>query len=352
MLLALAQERLLLTQWLVWPRRMFAAGTRSGVFADNMNEGHTPVLLRETLDMVAQGGTTGSPIRVLDCTFGGGGHSGAILKRFSVCELTAIDTDPEAAARAEALSLEYPGRVHFVDANFGQLSHLDLGGRFDAILFDLGVSSYHFDTPGRGFSFRFDADLDMRMNPREGASAAQFLESASHEELVKAVRDYAEEPRWRRVVQKIEEARGSGVLARTGSFAALVEGAVGWRPGRIHPATKVFQGVRMAVNRELEVLEKALPAAFVHLAPGGVIAVISFHSLEDRIVKRFFRSEAGMPLSREDNLPQQSRQKRAELLNPRPIQATQEELEHNPRARSAKLRALRKLPNNQTQVAP
>ncbi len=309
-----------------------------------MSEGHIPVLLEECMELLGRAGLDRVSARVLDCTFGGGGHSGAILERFPACRLTAIDRDPEAAPRAEILKGLFPDRFSFVDSNFGELPRLDLGGEFDAILFDLGVSSYHFDTPGRGFSFRFDAPLDMRMNPREGRSAAEFLERASRVELVRAVRDYGEEKRWRRVVQLIEEARGSGLLARTGSFCTLLQRVLGApRPGRIHPATQIFQGLRIAVNGEMDAMESALPAAFDRLRSGGVMAVISFHSLEDRIVKRQFRREAGLPESREDNTPQQSRQRRAELLTNRPITASKAEQEHNPRSRSAKLRALRRI---------
>jgi len=332
---------------MLWPTAFgsLCSDTRENFYPED--EGHTPVLLDETIDMLAQC-DTGAPVRVLDCTFGGGGHSEAVLNRFSTCTLTAIDTDPEAAPRAEKLASKHPGRVTFVDANFKDLARLDLGGKFDAIIFDLGVSSFHFDTPGRGFSFRHDAELDMRMNPREGISAAKFLETAAHDELVTAIRDYAEEPRWRTIVAAIENARETGILSRTASFAALISETVGNRHGRIHPATQVFQGVRMAVNHETEALENALPAAFEKLAEGGVMAVISFHSIEDRIVKRYFRREAGLPESRDDNLPQQSRQIRAELLNHRPVQSTRNELEQNPRARSAKLRALRKLHSLET----
>jgi 16S rRNA (cytosine1402-N4)-methyltransferase len=341
MLLALTQEKILFTQRMLWPTTI---GNRRKVARErnNMSEGHIPVLLDETLDMAAKC-ANGAPARVLDCTFGGGGHSEAMLRHFPSCVLTAIDTDPEAAPRAEALAAKYQGRVTFVDANFKDLAELDLGVGFDAIIFDLGVSSFHFDTPGRGFSFRYDADLDMRLNPREGVSAAKFLETASHDELVAAIRDYAEEPRWKNVVHAIENARGTGCLARTSSFAALVSDAVGHRFGRINPATQVFQGVRMAINHETDALENALPAAFDKLAEGGVMSVISFHSIEDRLVKRYFRREAGLPEDRNDNLPQQSRTIRAELLNHRPIQSNRNELEQNPRARSAKLRALRKL---------
>ncbi|MFA5256536.1 MAG: 16S rRNA (cytosine(1402)-N(4))-methyltransferase RsmH [Opitutales bacterium] len=309
-----------------------------------MSEGHLPVLLEECVKLLAQSGLSQGRARVLDCTFGGGGHSEAILERFPQSELVAIDTDPAAAARASTLAAAYSGRFRFVDGNFSNLDTLDVGGAYDAILFDLGVSSYHFDTPDRGFSFRFDGPLDMRMNPRTGMSAAQFLETAPTHDLVRAVRYYGEEANWRRVVEAIEDARGSGALSRTGSFAALLVEVLGKvRPGRINPATKVFQGIRIAVNEEMDALENALPAAFGMLRSGGVMAVISFHSLEDRIVKRYFRREAGLPETRDDNTPQQSRQRRAELLNNRPIQASPEELEHNPRARSAKLRALKKL---------
>ncbi|HNX05020.1 MAG TPA: 16S rRNA (cytosine(1402)-N(4))-methyltransferase RsmH [Opitutales bacterium] len=309
-----------------------------------MSEGHLPVLLEETLGMLSRGSLAGASPLALDCTFGGGGHSGEILRRFPSCRLTAIDTDPEAAPRAAALAAEFPGRVSFIDSNFGELANLPVGTGYGAVLFDLGVSSYHFDTAGRGFSFRADAPLDMRMNPREGQSAAEFLETASDYDLCKALRDYAEEPRWKAVARAIVAARGTGRLSRTLSFAELVAQAVGGRmPQRIHPATKTFQGVRIFVNREMESLESALPAAFEILAPKGVLAVISFHSLEDRIVKRFFRRMAGLPETREDNTPQQSRVRRAELLENKPVTASTDEEAGNPRARSAKLRALCKL---------
>ena len=328
----------------VWPRREFAAGGCCVPARDAMSEGHLPVLLEETLGMLSRGSLAGASPLALDCTFGGGGHSREILRRFPACRLTAIDTDPDAAPRAAALAAEFPERLTFVDANFGELAQLSLGRDFGAILFDLGVSSYHFDTAERGFSFRTDAALDMRMNPRAGMSAAEFLETASDEDLAIALRDYAEEPRWKAAARAIVAARGTGRLSRTLSFAELVAGAVGGRmPQRIHPATKVFQGVRIFVNREMEVLENALPAAFELLAQNGVLAVITFHSLEDRIVKRFMKRCAGQPESREDSTPQQSRIRRAELLENKPVSASADEEARNPRSRSAKLRALRKI---------
>lgn len=306
--------------------------------------GHSPVLLDETLAMLGRHRSVVQPARFLDCTFGGGGHSEEILRHFPLSELWAIDTDPEAAPRAAALADRHPGRIHFRDANFAEIEDMPLPGSFSGVLFDFGVSSFHFDTPGRGFSFRHEAGLDMRLNPRGGRPASEFLETADREELVRAVRDYGEEPRWRRVVDAIIAARGTGRLQTTLAFAELVAQAAPAPGGsRIHPATRVFQGVRIAVNDELGAIERALPAAFARLAPGGVLAAISFHSLEDRIVKRFFRRMAGRPETRFDSTPQQSRVQRAELLNNRPIEAGDEELARNPRARSAKLRALLKI---------
>ncbi len=305
--------------------------------------GHAPVLLEETISLLQQHQGGGAPTRILDCTFGGGGHAREILQVFGDAEIVALDRDPEAAQRAEALSAQYPGRVHFESANFADVGDLDLEGGFDGALFDLGVSSFHLDTPERGFSFRHEGPLDMRMNPNEGLSAAEFLETASRDELVQAVRNYGEEPRWKQVVQAIEKARGSGRLKTTRGLADLIAEAIPPNPrskSKIHPATLTFQGVRIAVNRELEAIEKGLPAAFDLLRPGGVLAVISFHSLEDRIVKRFFRRLAGMPENRFDSRPQQMRVVKATLLTKRPIEACEAEVRENPRARSAKLRAV------------
>lgn len=306
---------------------------------ENASSGHLPVLLGPVVAYLAEGRNG----MFLDATFGGGGHTRAILEADDRNFVVALDCDPEAIERGRRLQADFPGRLTLYHMNFEDLGELEERD-FTGILFDFGVSSFHFDEARRGFSFREEGPLDMRMNPSSGMPASQFLKTAEHSELVQAIRDFGEEPRWRRVVAAIESARGTARLESTLAFAGLVEEALGGRrpTDRIHPATRTFQGVRIAVNRELAVIEAALPAAFDKLCEGGRIAAISFHSLEDRIVKRFFRRMAGRPEHGRDSRPGQFRIRQAEMVTRKPVVADEEELSRNPRSRSAKLRVLEK----------
>ncbi len=307
--------------------------------SERQSSGHEPVLCGPVIAYLAEDRSG----RFLDATFGGGGHTRALLDADSANQVVALDCDSEAIRRGEDLQRAYPGRLELYHMNFEELGSL-AEQDFTGILFDFGVSSYHFDQARRGFSFREDGPLDMRLDPGSGLTAEQFLNGAQHQQLVEAVRNFGEEPRWRRIVAAIESARNTSSLSSTLAFARLVEDAVGGRrPGdRIHPATRTFQGIRIAVNRELEVIETTLPHAFSKLANGGRLAAISFHSLEDRIVKRFFRRMAGRPEHARDSRPGQFRTVQATILTRKPVVADEDERTRNPRSRSAKLRVLEK----------
>ena len=301
---------------------------------------HAPVLRDAAIDSLA--------IRAdgcyVDATFGRGGHAGEILGRLGEAgKLIAIDRDPDAAAAAAVL-FAGDARARFVRAPFSELlQHAGPAGA-DGILFDLGVSSPQLDDARRGFSFMRDGPLDMRMDPHAGSSAAGFLAAADEREIATVIARLGEERHAKRIARAIVAARASGAIETTGRLAGIVAAAVpGREPGR-HPATRTFQALRIHVNDELGELERALPRAVEALKPGGRLVVISFHSLEDRIVKRFMRSG-----SREDpafaGLPQLPAGARPRLkLVGRATFADETEVARNPRARSAVMRVAERLP--------
>lgn len=299
--------------------------------------GHEPVLLGETIALLApkDGGT------YLDCTFGGGGHSAAILEA-AECSLVAMDRDPQAAERAAEFAGRFPGRFKFVPGPFSGLAAPEAGG-YDGILMDLGVSSFQLDRAERGFSLKNDGPVDMRMDISGGETAMELILRSPLPELERIIRDYGEEPRWRKAARAVKDAASRGEIRGTLDLANAVEKALGRDPrSKIHPATLVFQALRIAVNSELDEVSEALPRAFDSLASGGVLAVITFHSLEDRIVKRFFKKAAGRPQDRHDHGSVQDRTRLGEILTRKPVSATEAERARNPRSRSAKLRAIRK----------
>lgn len=305
---------------------------------DNFREApkqHKPVLLEEAVKILSpRDGKT-----YLDCTFGGGGHTRRILESAD-CKVVSLDRDPDAIERAKAVSADYPDRFEFRPLAFSDLDMLG-GESFAGILFDFGVSSFQLDTPERGFSFMREGPLDMRMDTTKGFTAREYIESADESELVEILREYGEEPRARKIARAIIAAREADKISTTAELAkAIAEAAPSHE--RIHPATRAFQALRIKVNDELGEIERALPKAFAALESGGVMAAISFHSLEDRIVKKFFKKAAGRPEDRFDTSFVQDRVKLAELLTRKPILPSDEETANNPRSRSAKLRAIRK----------
>ncbi len=295
---------------------------------------HEPVLLQACLDALAL-----RPDGLyVDATFGRGGHSGAILERLGPQgRLIVFDQDPEAQAVARGWMRQEP-RLSLEPANFSELAERlrerGLLGQVDGILFDLGVSSPQLDEAVRGFSFARPGPLDMRMNPLAGVSAAEWVASTPLAEMTRVLREYGEEKKAGRIARAIEAARRQAPIRDTLTLAGIIERAVGGRRGaRIHPATRSFQAIRIAVNRELEVLAEALPQALDALRVGGRLAVISFHSLEDRIVKQFLRAQA-----RPDAPDPVSPPPAPRLSPPRRVLCDEVEAGRNPRARSAVLR--------------
>lgn len=306
---------------------------------------HISVLLNEVIEglQVRPGGV------YVDATVGAGGHSSAMMSRAEGGRLLGLDTDPTALKLAAERLQAYieRGQVRLVRANFEQLEERARAEGFDqvdGVLFDLGVSSMQFDTPERGFSFRTEGPLDMRMDPQGDITAAYLVSNLPEGELADLIYKYGEEPASRRIARRIVEERAKAPITTTSQLANIVSRALGGRvAGRtrnpIHPATKTFQALRIAANRELEVLEHGLEAAVNLLKPGGRLAVISFHSLEDRAVKQFIRqAQKGCICPPEYPVCVCGRQPTLKAINTKPKEATQEEARANPRSRSAKLR--------------
>lgn len=283
----------------------------------------------------------------IDATFGRGGHAEAVLAELGgQGRLICLDRDPEAIAEARRRFGDDPRvAVHHTSfAHLERLAHeLSFAGRVDGLLLDLGVSSPQLDDPGRGFGFQEDGPLDMRMDPTQGVSAAEWLRTADPDEIVRVLRDYGEERYARRIARAIADRRGREPIRTTGELAALIEAAAPTREQHKHPATRAFQALRIFINDELGALESVLEQSLGVLAPGGRLVVISFHSLEDRIVKRFVRDRSRTPpeLARMPSVPDSARP----ALRPvgRPVRPDADEVRSNPRARSAVLRVAERL---------
>ena len=304
----------------------------------NKTVAHRPVMLTEVLAVLSP-----RPGRVyVDGTFGAGGYSRAILDAAD-CAVWAIDRDPDAIRRGEDMAAEYPGRLHLIHGRFGEMDRL-LAERnvtlVDGIALDIGVSSPQLDEAERGFSFRADGPLDMRMGA-EGPSAADAVNELDETTLADIIWRLGEERKSRRVAHAIVEARKESPITRTLALAEIVRRAVPKSRDGIDPATRTFQALRIHVNDELGELDRALAAAERLLAPGGRLAVVAFHSLEDRRVKAFLRSRAGHAPRASRHLPMAQEEGRAPtftLIKTGAIKPGTEETAANPRARSARLR--------------
>ena len=300
---------------------------------------HQPVLLAEVVEglNIQDGGI------YVDATFGNGGYSAAFLSHAN-CKVIGIDRDPQVKPRAEELSQQYPGRFEFIQGLFGQMDQLLSLGRIkkvDGIALDLGVSSRQLDNPDRGFSFRYDGHLDMRMS-MEGISAADIINSWSEKQLSDMFLEFGQEPSARRIARAIFYSRSNKPIVRTSQLAKIVREVSNTVPTKkIDPATRTFQALRIATNNELAELEMALEASEHLLKEGGRLAVVSFHSLEDRRVKNFLRSRSApptnqsryVPMVNETFSPPTFRLVRRDAVTP-----SLEEINSNKRARSAKLR--------------
>ena len=312
---------------------------------------HTPVLLNECLDYLSPVGESyENNALMLDSTLGEGGHTFNFLSKYPDLSVIGIDADKTIQAKARERLASFGERVHFYNGWFDQF-YSNYPSEYDKpniILFDLGISVYHYEESSRGFSFRYDEKLDMRLNPDREKSAADLVNELAEEKLADLIYLYGEEKFSRRIAHAIVVAREGGNIESSKALAEVIWNAVpaNYRYGNIHPATRTFQALRIAVNGELERLPRSLHAAFECLKEGGKMGVITFHSLEDRIVKNYFRN-----LGKKCVCPPEVAQCRcggkqcAELLTRKPVIPTDQEIKVNSPSRSAKLRVIRKLCN-------
>lgn len=324
---------------------MARSGRPAGTPTEPESARHVPVLLAEVLaSLEPRDGET-----IIDATFGAGGYTRAILGAAD-CRVLAIDRDPGAISLANELAAEFPDRLSIAEASFGTLDAVAASCGFDSvdgIVLDIGVSSMQLDEAERGFSFQADGPLDMRMSG-QGTTAADVVNGTDEETLARIIFLLGEERRSRAIARAIVAARKEAPLKATRALADVVAKVFGGRKvdGR-HPATRTFQALRIYVNDELGELARGLAAAERSLKPGGRLVVVTFHSLEDRIVKRFLSERAGKETHGSRHLPEQSVKSQPpsfRILNPRPLTPSKGELEVNPRARSARLRAAVRTP--------
>lgn len=306
---------------------------------------HTPVLLNECLDMLAPALDTHSAT-LIDCTLGMGGHSEAALKRFPTLTVIGIDRDPQAIALATERLRPFGTRFRAVHTTYDRVAEvaaqLPPSGRVDGILMDLGVSSLQLDEAERGFSYSADAPLDMRMDPTFGQSAAELLAHASETEITKILRVYGEERFASRIARHIVRTREQKPLTRTGHLADIVREAIPAPARRSggNPSKRTFQALRIAVNDELRILERALPAALSALKVGGRLVIESYHSLEDRMVKELFHAGSRIDVPVDLPFVPESHEPPLRLLTRGAVLAHDEERTHNPRSASVRLRGV------------